>query len=235
MNYQLIMLPNPILVSNENLSDGDKFISFEKNLWGEKYSLHTLNKELERKCLVDDIWNVEANMKWLRESNGYKCAKVIAGIPELPRLDLSLIAGEIGYVDVEKISESVISDSEWGNPLDKAGEFMYDQCIKYFIAGFNANPKKYTEKDMIEFDEWLRYNKPANSAFNFTAVQEGGYVAKTSSLLSVWLAQKQPKVYNVEVEMEEVEYGHVDDYSKPHGFKMQPKITNNTIKVIKVL
>jgi hypothetical protein len=175
LEFKLVMLPNPVLVNNEELKAGDII------LCGSGF-IHPF----EPKC---------------RELGG---KKIIAGLTEIPKLDLSFVAGQIGYVDVEKLAEKANGYGDvYGKGLDK-----YNAFNEGFIAGFNANPKKYTEEDMIEFADFYVQNSRCVS-------------------VSYWLKHRKPKVYNVEVEMECVGWETSTDAII--------KIDNNTIKVTKIL
>ena len=67
MNYKLIMLPNPILVSDEEKQIFDR-------VW---------NSYVEKILRVSEVFMPHGN-------------KIIAGIEGLPKLDLSAIAEKIG-------------------------------------------------------------------------------------------------------------------------------------------
>jgi hypothetical protein len=187
LEFKLVMLPNPVLVNNEELKAGDII------LCGSGF-IHPF----EPKC---------------RELGG---KKIIAGLTEIPKLDLSFVAGQIGYVDVEKLAEKANGYGDvYGKGLDK-----YNAFNEGFIAGFNANPKKYTEEDL---------RLAITSLWMFGQKQENNL---TDSIDLIINTLKQPKVYNVEVETQRVRYPKGDD-----GWEdvYRPKIINNTIKVTKIL
>lgn len=236
MKAKIIMLENPILVSDEEIKDNQKFISFEKNLWGDKYSIHTLTKELKNKCIVDKIWNVQADMKWLRESNGYKCAKIIAGIEGLPKLDLSLIAKGIGWVDVEKLAlkEYPKDLHRWAeNQFDDFNESDRNTWINGFKAAQSLNEKKWTDEDMYDLMDYIARNPETKGMY------KGEILKKFEA--------SQLKEYQVELEMEEMlqkkwgnEWHDLPNQKggrEPDGIYQtvnRIKISNNTIKVLKL-
>lgn len=224
METRLIMLDNPILVSDETATDGDLVV----------YSSYT-----PLKLRNNNLYSLSGDWICLPNQNSefqpYK--KIIAGLPDLPRLDLSLIAEEIGWVDVLKLTESFINNRPNRTSLE------HDLLLGIgFIEGFRVaqslNEKKYSEEDMIEFAHFCRDY--------FT------HLLTINEKFNLWLSNRKPKEYLVEVEMEVNQCdgcisGHhiIDGIHKapyPSGSMVckkhlydRPKITNNSIKVTKVI
>lgn len=213
MENRLIMLPQPILVSDEEVNPHNAVWDFENN-----------------------------QVTVLRQSYGltnYK--KIVAGLPDLPKLDLSLIAKGIGWVDVEKLAlkEYPKDLHRWAeNQFDDFNESDRNTWINGFKAAQSLNEKKYSEEDMIEFAHFCRDY--------FT------HLLTINEKFNLWLSNRKPKEYLVEVEMEVNQCdgcisGHpiIDGIHKapcPSGSMVckkhlydKPKITNNTIKVTKIL
>lgn len=107
--------------------------------------------------------------------------------------------------------------------------------IKYLILKL-LPPHEFGEDSNAE-ELWNRVNDIGQSkvcytegqvkkAIELAREQESDYLPRTDSVQYSFknspesiLQSIQPKLV---VEMKEVEYGHVDDYSKPHGFKREP-------------
>ena len=132
MNLQLIMLPNPILVSDERIKIEEVSYHHSKGLY---------------KAVIDGNY-----------TNQFK---VIAGIEGKPKLDLSDIAEEVGWIDVEKLAQK---NSELEYPFedyrgktkgvddDGTGQALRGANLVGFENGFKAaqslNEKKFSEKDL---------------------------------------------------------------------------------------
>lgn len=220
MNAQLIMLPEPILVSDEqaNIGEYDYSVNYKTvtSVDKERYQTHSLPAY----------------------KGMYK--RVIAGLPDLPKLDLSLIADEIGWVDVDKLAKV-----EYLKEYNEAGYGDYDNFPMY-LEGFKAaqslNDKKYSEEDIEQFYIWKDENRWfnfSNGKWNYTfehgtAMSESSYEKNyrktTKELMAIWLKQRKPKEYLVEVEMEDkiALDGHT-------VIGKEPTITNNSITVTKIL
>ena len=194
METRLIMLSQPILVSDENIEAKTHYLT--KDLTFAKGSV-SVPKNLGR--------------------------KIIAGIEGLPKIDLSLIAEKIGWVDVEKLAEEKY-------PIQKGGSAWMPtthDCIQAnkqegFIEGFKAaqslNEKKYSENEMIDFH-------------NFVFRHPNQYLTM-GEYLNEFKQSIKPKEYLVEVEMEWLSN---DNEEHCVYFEKQSKITHNTIKVTKIL
>lgn len=113
MKLQLIMLPQPILVSDEEIKDGDSLYYATTNVILKNYVSETPRRK-------DDY-------------------KIIAGIPELPSIDFSALSEEdckkIGWVDIEKLADKYSNferASKWGDIEEKASEAVQKAFgIKY--------------------------------------------------------------------------------------------------------
>lgn len=188
--YKLIMLDNPILVSSEDIKTGDFCYNPRTkeffNVPDENY-VTGLNKN------IDDF-------------------KIIAGIPELPSIDLSSLLEEdckkIGWIDVEKLAalSSLIE------------EILPDAHYRGYKEGFKTaqslNEMKFSLQDIaIAFEAGRTFEVSGRESLN-----------QIEYLQSI----SQPKIFDIELEME-------NDYEEPVGDILRPKITNNSIKIIKLL
>ena len=195
MNTQLIMLPNPIVVSDEQIKKGD-FIFY----------IH-FGESIISKAKMDELDNLNNPDKFFK--------KIIAGIEGLPTVNLSLVAERIGWVDLEKLAEQHLPF----NPYLTQDDFAVRR--RYFEHGYKAhqslNEKKYSEEDIVKAIEF---------GIETTNIFEKGTISTFIDSLS------KPKEYLVEVQTERIRYPKGDD-----GWEdvYTPKITNNTIKILKLL
>lgn len=210
MNYKLIMLPQPILVSDEEIEEGDWFY--------------------HPKGIV--FHATPTYMKGPVSSGIMK--KIIAGLPELPKLDLSLIADGIELVDAYKLAYKYIQD-EWSKDDDTLQFGIKVGFRQGFETAQSLNEKKYSEEDLKYamfqvFKNGCRSPKEGCEGF-------GEIYNRVIQSLS------KPKEYQVEVEMQTLYFDGtrwVD--SLPKKFidklvktKVSPKITNNTIKILRTI
>ena len=149
--------------------------------------------------------------------------KIIAGLPELPSIDFNGFEEQLGIVDIEKLAllkypKHTFADNEYGDDLSPL-------CRMGFIEGFKAaqepNEKKFSLEDVRKaFKEGLSYSNK-----HYHDYSEDLFIQSLS----------QPKVFDIEIEMED-KGGYRQD--SMNGFwisKLVPKITNNSIKIIKIL
>lgn len=204
MNYTLIMLDNPILVSDEEVNPHNAVWDFENN-----------------------------QVTVLRQSYGltnYK--KIVAGLPDLPKLDLSLIAKEIGWVDVEKLAlkEYPKDLHRWAeNQFDDFNESDRNTWINGFKAAQSLNEKNYSKADMIEYAEFFKEQERLWSNIK----RPDSWEREGRGTFDFWLSKRKPKEYQVELEMEQGWF-HSSGYFIEDKTS-RPKITNNTITVTKIL
>lgn len=230
METRLIMLPQPILVSDETAIDGDLVLYSSYNpLRLKNNNLYSLGGD----------WACLPNQN--SEFQPYR--KIIAGIEGLPKLNPSLIAGKIGWVDVEaelkKVYKEYAKDvnefnvEEYINSAERFGVLELHKMI--FKAAQSLSEKKYSEGDMINA---------------FYAGQQRHDLFEADD----YLKTLKPKEYLVEVEMEYYYMSSTKFYSNEATWvkcskdnfegikkvinscplKIEPKITNNTIKILKI-
>lgn len=216
MKYKLIMLPNPILVSDEKINPTEPYLNNGVVFYADS---------------VFDEGNNPNNSNPIVTDHNFK---IIAGIEGLPILDLSDIAEEIGWIDVEKLAQK---NSELEYPFedyrgktkgvddDGTGQALRGANLVGFENGFKAaqslNEKKFSEEDILNayYNGWI----DRNEGISFP-IARNRYIDELS----------KPKEYNVEVEMEDI--GNKDKvYNCSSKSEWIPKITNNTIKVTKIL
>lgn len=193
MENRLIMLPQPILVSDEEIKEGDFYFKDGK--------------------ILQWVKGTSVTYTHVHPSNYPK--PIISGIEGLPKLDLSLIAKGIGWVDVEKMADEVYGDSMVGKGF----------WVEGFKAAQSLNEKKWTDDDMIDFQNFI-------SSYPNRELKRG---LTLPYYLEKFKQSRKPKEYLVEVEMEWGGKEYVDEQDA-YGYDIKrPKITNNTIKVTKIL
>ena len=120
------MLPNPIVVSDEQIKKGD-FIFY----------IH-FGESIISKAKMDELDNLNNPDKFFK--------KIIAGIEGLPTVNLSLVAERIGWVDLEKLAEQHLPFNPYLTQDDFAVRRMY------FEHGYKAhqslNEKKFSQDDI---------------------------------------------------------------------------------------
>lgn len=241
MNYKLIMLPNPILATNNPpYKEGDTFITKD----GDIHKNYGYN---------------------------YGDLKIIAGIEGLPKLDLSAIAKRIGWGGIwalgNKISVTTLYDyeerkefpnhNEYENfgkrtyigeviEVDKGlalktddgkvfktqgtywfGSVLHQDC-KLLEVNQSLNEKKYTNEDMLVIRNRIVSMLPVGEVNAWDMIKA---VKEFTNWLDEYVESlSKPKEYNVLVDME--------DKIAMDGHTLigrEPKTNNNTIKVTKIL
>lgn len=202
MTNKLIILPQPILVSDEKTVVGNWAIEYQK---GDVVGEIVYIKDEYR--LAPDIQN-----------------KIIAGIEGLPKLDLSAIAKKIGWVDVENLAQEYAGDE-----MSRDDKRLFAVLCSYGRKLQSLNEKKFSEKDLYGLLKLIGqqgYYVECDGTVYANAF-DGGYVVDAVKEYSE--SQSKPKEYNVVVEMEDkiALDGHTLIGS-------EPKITNNTIKILRI-
>ena len=200
-NFKLIMLPNPIVVSDEEIKEGDWFLPISGIGWK---------------------LNVPVQADGKGGYNNNHCKKIIAGIPELPSIDFSGLTEEeckrIGWVDVEKLAndwyESLFNDFERVEGKDKIIDLKRIDSITKFKKGFKTaeslNEKKFSEDDLKNalFAMYLLTIKMTDKS-GTKLFEDTGYEKIIQSL-------SQPKVFDVELELRDVDEVYLELQQK-HG------------------
>lgn len=227
INYKLVLLPNPILVSDEEYEDDDKA-----------------------------VWVI-----------GGKVYKIVAGVSGVFNLDISLVAGLIGY-DIWRVGNKVkittIFDwekpkpwpnhKEWenlgkqeyigkvvrknkglalkldnGDIFELQGNYWFGSVLQQkceLISGSPFDSKKYTEEDMImaaKYGYEFRHTTSfPNDSFEESCVNNFRQFLQSKSMES--------EIFDVDIEKTMVPADRA-----PNGWDISPNITDNTIKVTKIL
>lgn len=207
MSYKLIMLPNPILVSNEKINPTEPYVNNGVVFYADS---------------VFDEGNNPNNSNPIITDHNFK---IIAGIEGLPSLDLSAIAEEIGWGGIwalgNKISVTTLYDyeerkefpnhNEYENfgkrtyigeviEVDKGlalktddgkifktqgtywfGSILHQDC-KLLEVSQPLNEKKYSEEDLEDFYIWKdeeRWFCFSDGKWNYT-FEHGTSMSKSS-------------------------------------------------------
>lgn len=202
--YDLVMSNPPVLTSHEEINNGDFVCEENENENGYYFP---------KKVFTHQI---------------FKGKKVIAGLPNLPTIDFTLLSEEeckhIGWINVEKLSyennKVKISNTK---ERDMDEEILISGArIIGFKEGFNTsqsmNSNKFTIDDII-------------TAFHCGRLNQGKDGDTTLEQMIKKLIK--PKIFNVELEMIQVNNKPGASYSTITLYK--PKIISNSIKVNKIL
>jgi len=215
MNYRLIMLDKPILVSDEKIKSGDWYF------WeGNKNNAPSL---------CTDFLTEESVLECKKNTDFYKV--ISADIEGLPKLDLSLIAEKIGWVDVEKLAKEKFPDESTAGWIDS----FSPRERRGFIEGFETaqNEKKYTLSELELAVDMAREGIRVTRISEWETEKEFEYSSE-----QIIRHLSKPKEYLVEVEIgkqmcECAFIGEKDICIYPNC--LNPKITNNTITVTKII
>lgn len=156
----------------------------------------------------------------------YRLPKIIAGIEGLPVIDWNGLEEEFGWVDVEKLANNYVNNNypDYLIPIEKSA------AIEDVIWGFNKaqslNDKKFSLEDMLNLVEHITNGYVINTWEN-RDYKTNKHKTSKEILDEFTQSLQQPKVFDIEVETEDYKS---NGYSAP--YKVKPKITNNSIKII---
>lgn len=221
MKCKLIILPERnIIVSDEKIEKGD-WVAYDVAGYNDpKYPSHFIGKVKstdevgQANChySIDGGTEYGDNCGWHCED----CFKIIAGTPESPSIDYNDSEEEFGIVDMEKILSKNIDDNRLNNMTGKY-KYMFG-----FETGFKSaqslNDKEFnfSQEEMFQlFLDYADYYSPRNEARGVTINR----FIKTL---------QQPKVFDIEVDT--VKLRRVEGVFVP-----EPRITNNSIKIVKII
>lgn len=152
---------------------------------------------------------------------------------------------EIGWVDVERLTNDHI-DNSYKNS-DNAQYFNSKACEIDFVAGFKTaqslNENKFSLQDVQKAIEMARLIKDNSAHDEFTVEDVSGCTEVCTYDWKPKFTDKQiieslshPKVFDVEVEMEEKGGDNLTNaFNGKQIYFQRPKITNNSIRVIKII
>lgn len=172
MNYKLIMLPNPIVVSDEEIKEGDCGILYSKGIKGVGSDWNQFKHDGSNKSKLFSI---------ARDSY-----KIVAGIPELPSIDFSGLSDDdckkIGWIDVENLG------GRWATLQTTRSTDYWRAISNAYSQGFKSaqslNEKKYSLEDIKTAIELARFPKLA--------------LYNTDEIVNML---SQPKIFDVEIQV----------------------------------
>ena len=221
MKAKLIKLQDKfILVSDEEIKEGDFLLINNEDVMQMKSSY-------DNDVSGEDIWVGDS-------LNGYatykdNCKKIIAGIEELPSIDFSLLSEEdckiIGFVDVERLAKEAIQSktnkipiptSYWMREVDMYERLWYEG----FKTAQSLNDKMFGVKEVVELCKILISNPFEKCGKTYQELTDS-YIQSLQQTWDVGVEMKRETLYS-------------EDGLDYQG-DLIPKITNNSIKIIKIL
>lgn len=208
MDYKLIKLEQGYIIVSNNY--------IKENSWYEHGGILFLS---------DSEYNEGNNPNNLNPpvTNYNRCVIASNFIPQLPNINFNNLEEEFGIVDVEKLAK------EANGYLPYARDTKGVAFNEGFIEGFNKCLELNKDK-LLTLDD----------ISNFRKILEDGVFSNMSCSSAIvefdkFIKSLQKTERDIKIETEEKEISHIDDYNNLHEFVNIPKITNNTIKIIKIL
>ena len=230
-----------MIESNNKAKKGDLFINGMFKLV--EYTSESENKfyNVQQLYVLSDEEIKEGDMKYYSTNNATyihnkdmvltkEHFKVVAGIPELPSITYfdeaeKTLKERCGWVDIEKLADKLF-ESHSTNILSPQ-YILRDSFIRGFKTAQTINDKKFSSEEVEALMYWsanMAIGKSDSIKPYTEIVHELGQKIKTLS---------QPKAFDIEVEMEQ--YADYDFTGMPCVGFLRPKITNNSIKITKIL
>lgn len=215
------MLENPVIVSDEEIKEGDCVLyQHPKQVGIVEPSIHkVINPNYS---LVQPAYRVHFDTGWGVIEG---CKKVIA---QSHQIDWNGLEPEFGYVDVEKLAYQVYPVSkDTRNNITNYDVMSIERS--YWIKGFKKaqelNDKKFSLEDMEKaFEEGCLY---------------GGESEEKQKRHFDWFLDKyksQPKVFDIEVEMKQkFQPDKTKRIDPKNGIYYVPKATEGKIKITRKL
>lgn len=223
------MSPQPILVIDEHAIDNDVVMYVKSCFRLKNGNLYDLNS---------NVWRCMPNP----DARKQPFQKVIAGVSVLPSIDWSALSEEdcmkIAWFDANAYCDKVLKNGLFIDNIKQNYSLaqlsqIYSLIYFAFETGKTLNEKKFSLEDM---------KTAITAAWMFGQRQENN-LSDSIDLIIQSFSQTQPKVFDVEIEMEKVYLindkwvNYFESSFFPHLVeqeKLQPKITNNSIKILKL-
>lgn len=148
----------------------------------------------------------------------------------LPSINYNGLEDKFGIIDVEKLAEKNFKKNT--SSLNKISyEIGFEEGFEICQS---LNDKKFSLEDMEN-----AYNAGENYGYESSPI-EPHYLDRVNPTFIQFIEKlQQPKIFNVEVEMETMYHSDKGDRPYPdetcQGHYLQPKITNSSIKITKIL
>ena len=171
---------------------------------------------------IFDTLKVESEFHLGRIENHKENKKIIAGLPDLPSIDYNGI--DFGIVDVKKLAYKYRTD-KWKGMFSSEYKAAESGFIDGFKAAQSLNDKKFTLEDIKNAIKFFK---------TYQLTTDRDVFEKDINLFLGLLSQH--KIFDIEIEMEEdmrEKYDVNPEFDEL--FTPEPKITNNSIKIIKRL
>lgn len=209
MKTQLILLDTPIIVSDEKIKESE---------WCLNPNGHP------------DIFGYDYRAIFSKEKID-NCKKIIAGLPGLPQIDFNGFEEQLGIVNAEQLAlakypKHTFVDNEFGDDLSPLCRIGFEEGFK---TSQKLNERKFSLADMHKI--FAHGYKGHNTSKNLIEYRD-----ELIENLS------QPKVFDIEIECEIMWFnsrfgGTWQPFpdEKTTISKKEPKITNNSIKILNVI
>lgn len=235
MKTQLIMLPNPIIVSDEEIKNKDWCFNMKTN------DILQITHKSEISLYNEDKYNF--------------VNKIIAGVEGLPSINWNGLEEVFGWIDVIGVINNIESLFEEA-PIDFLGtgndNRLAEREEREWKKEISINIEKLKkaqsliEKKFTGEDMQLAYIQGTNDGAQFESMAgdydslndiEEAYNVADSNMEDFIKSLQQPKIFDIKVEFNlecgKIEHSNCDDNA--YCNKIQAKITNNSIKIIKKL
>lgn len=221
MNTKLIMLPTPIIASDDTENTGGKMLI---------YVGETIEHQPKQDTPQIKRFSIHPNTIYIgKPDNNYKL--IIAGYNDLPSIDWNGLEDEFEYFDIDKLADNQLGGLAPGVGVHEG-----------FIRGFNKSQEltgnNFNLDDIKGYLSFIEDNYHFHSSIWHDA--DTDEPVQRTEMLSAYIQSIRPKTFNIEVEMETVwlnkrGWQPFPDHAATER-KRIPKITvNNKIKIIKKL
>lgn len=209
MKYSLIMLTNPIIVSDEKITEESYVYGGEQGIFISRF--------------------IEQHPERFTNCKKVVAAKGMPRITRVPEIDVSLLTPNdldiIKWVDVDSYSTQFANLIKGIAPIDDAA---WLNAKEHYAFGFgksqHLNQKKFSIEDI---EKAVRYGRDYRDSLLFEEDFAVNFKLFVQSI-------SKPKVFGVELEMEEITENVVNFKGYPSKKHFTPKITNNKVKIINV-
>lgn len=210
MKTQLILLDTPIIVSDEEIKEGNWCIDKSNCIYKQE---------------TDKVFEIFTGAR-----------KIIAGIPELPSIDFNGFEEQLGIIDVEKLAIDEV-DGTIENDIDN---IYCNGFIEGFKAAQKLNKNKFSLEDIKEAIHLTRNLRKLNITLKTNILELHEYENKQVEEIISKLSQPKVFDVEIETETKwfNSRFGGswqpFPDATSTISEKF-PKVINNKIKIIKIL
>lgn len=232
--YQLIKLPEHSIITT-----GDDFHC--KTLRSNDFAYHWRTKEV---LTVLEYNSETGSWKCSDGTNrdSYKLKKIIAGLPDQPQIDYSLLSEDnhqkIGWIDIEKLAKDrfkpVIPSGLYDDGARQFNYSLEDKKQRWIDAvkfGLELSENKFNLDDIKRVVELSRKEHDTGNGTMSQGYQDMKYTYDDLDIINIIT---YPKVYDIEIEMEK---DWVQEFRVGRDLcdvEFVPKIYDNILKITKI-